>query len=68
MSKWYLKDVDASIAVSHACKENFSLRAKVDPYKWFAIPNAVDTNTFSPNPNLRYPLNTINIVCVSRLT
>lgn len=68
MSKWYLKDVDASIAVSHACKENFSLRAKVDPHTCFCIPNAVDTNKFSPNPNLRYPLNTINIVCVSRLT
>ena len=28
----------------------------------------MDTNKFQPNPSLRYPLNTINIVCISRLT
>lgn len=32
------------------------------------IPNAVDSAKFTPNPGLRYPLNTINIVVVSRLT
>jgi len=31
------------------------------------LPNAVDTNKFTPNPSLRYPLKTINIVVVSRL-
>lgn len=66
--KWYLKDVDAAICVSHACKDNFTLRAKINPYHCFTIPNAVDTNKFSPNPSLRYPLNKINIVCISRLT
>ena len=30
--KWYTKDVDATIAVSHACKENFTLRARLNPY------------------------------------
>ena len=25
MCKWYLKDIDASICVSHACKDNFTL-------------------------------------------
>lgn len=68
MCKWYLKDIDAAICVSHACKDNFTLRAKINPYHCFTIPNAVDTNKFSPNPSLRYPLNKINIVCVSRLT
>jgi len=66
--KWYLKDVDAAICVSHACKENFTLRAKINPHKCFTIPNAVDTIKFSPNPSLRYPLNTINIVCMSRMS
>ena len=53
--------------MSHACKDNFTLRAKLNPYTCFTIPNAVDTNKFSPNPSLRYPLNKINIVCISTL-
>lgn len=68
MIKWAYRDVDAAICVSHACKENFTLRAKLDPQICFTVPNAVDTNKFSPNPSLRFPLNTINIVCISRLT
>ena len=68
LSKWYLKDIDAAISVSHSLKENFTLRAKINPKICFTIPNAVDTNKFAPNPSMRYPLNTINIVCVSRLT
>lgn len=66
--KWYLKDVDAAIGVSHACKDNFVLRAKIDPNICFTIPNAVDTSKFHPNPSLRYPLNKIIIVFVARLT
>jgi phosphatidylinositol glycan class A protein len=31
MCKFYLKEVDAAIAVSHACKDNFTLRAKISP-------------------------------------
>ena len=65
--KWYLKDIDAGIAVSHACKDNFSLRAKISPAIIYTIPNAVDTEKFQPKPSLRFPLKTINIVCVSRL-
>lgn len=65
--KWYLKEVDATIGVSHSCKEHFCLRAKVDPKMCFVIPNAVDTTKFMPNPSLRFPLKTINIVHVSRL-
>ena len=68
MCKWYLKDIDAAISVSHSCRENITLRAKINPKICFTIPNAVDTHKFSPNPSMRFPLNTINIVCVSRLT
>jgi phosphatidylinositol glycan class A protein len=68
LCKWYLKDVDAAIGVSHACKDNFVLRAKIDPNICFTIPNAVDTSKFHPNPSLRYPLNKIIIVFVARLT
>lgn len=68
MAKWYLKDIDATICVSHSLKENFTMRGKVNPHTCFTIPNAVDTNKFAPNPSLRNPLNKINIVCVSRLT
>jgi phosphatidylinositol glycan class A protein len=32
------------------------------------IPNAVDTHRFTPDPSARRPLNTINIVVISRLT
>ena len=48
--KWSFRDLDAAICVSHACKENFVLRAKVDPRKTFTIPNAVDCEKFIPDP------------------
>lgn len=66
--KWSMSDVDASICVSHACKENFTLRIKMNPNICFTIRNAVDANKFLPNPSLRFPIKKINIVCVSRLT
>jgi hypothetical protein len=31
------------------------------------IPNAVDPDKFTPDPSMRFPTNTINIVIVSRL-
>jgi phosphatidylinositol glycan class A protein len=40
---WAFRALDAAICVSHACKDNFVLRAKVDPRKTFTIPNAVDS-------------------------
>lgn len=51
--KWSFRDLDAAICVSHACKDNFVLRAKVDPVKTFTIPNAVDSTRFTPNPLIR---------------
>jgi hypothetical protein len=32
------------------------------------VPNAVDSNKFTPRPFLIYPKGKINIVCISRLT
>lgn len=52
LNKWNLKELDAAIAVSHTCKENFCLRNKIDPNICFAIPNSVDTVKFRP-ANLR---------------
>ena len=50
--KWGLTAIDAAICVSHANKDNLSLRAAVRPDKIFVIPNAVDSSQFKPNPDL----------------
>lgn len=65
--KWVLSDVDACICVSHINKENLALRAAINPSNIYVIPNSVDTSRFIPNPGLRYPVNKINIVVVSRM-
>jgi phosphatidylinositol glycan class A protein len=70
--KWTFRDLDASICVSNACKDNYVLRAKVDPKQTFVIPNAVDFNKFIPNPEIREAElknnpERINIVFISRL-
>ena len=69
---WSFRDLDAAICVSHACKDNFVLRAKYDPTKTFTIPNAVDSQKFSPDPSIREREiaknpDQINIVFISRL-
>ena len=51
--KWSFADLDAAICVSNACKDNFVLRAKINPQKTFTIPNAVDYNKFTPNFAIR---------------
>jgi len=68
MLKFHLAHIDACICVSHANKDNLTLRAAVDPSKIYVIPNSVDTLQFTPNPGLRYPVNMINIVVICRLT
>lgn len=55
---------DHAISVSHTSKENLTLRASFNPYDISVIPNAVDCSRFKPDPSKRYPLNTINIVCI----
>lgn len=68
LMKVILSDTDAAICVSHTCKENLALRAQIDPRIIYTIPNAVDPTKFLPDPSLRYPLNTINIIALCRLT
>ena len=72
--KWTFRDLDAAICVSHACKDNFTLRAKVNPMQTFTIPNAVDSQKFTPNKSIREKEieksgnpDLINIVFISRL-
>ena len=66
--KFFLSDIDAAISVSHTSKENLSMRASLNPHLISVIPNAVDCSRFKPDPSKRYPLNTINIVVICRLT
>jgi len=68
LMKWHLANIDACITVSHINKDNLALRAGVHPKLIYVIPNSVDTTKFTPNPSLRFPKNTINIVSVCRLT
>ncbi len=68
LCKFFLSDIDHIISVSHASKESISLRAQIDPHQISVIPNAVDCHRFKPNPSKRYPLNSINIVFLARLT
>lgn len=67
--KWCLRDLDAAIAVSQACKDNLALRAKIDPGSVFIIPNATDTDKFKPEPAIKAKEKpgVINVVFISRL-
>lgn len=67
LMKFTLSDIDHAIAVSHTCRENLVLRASLAPHSVSAIPNAVDSHRFTPDPSKRRPANTINIVMVTRL-
>ena len=69
LNKWAFKDLDAAICVSQACKDNYSLRYKVNPNNCFTIPNAVDSVRFTPDPEIRKKekVGVINIVYISRL-
>lgn len=66
--KFILSDIDHAISVSHVSKENLSLRASLNPENISVIPNALDCNKFKPDPSLRFPTNTINIVIITRMT
>lgn len=56
------------INVSHAVRENEIIRSNVPISMTSVIPNAIDCNSFTADPSQRFPLGTINIVHVSRLT
>ena len=64
--------LNAAICVSHACRDNLILRAKLDPNKIDVIPNAVDPSKFTPVPEAERLTITsqkkrIKVVVVSRL-
>lgn len=64
--------LNAAICVSHACRDNLILRAKLDPNKIDVIPNAVDPSKFTPVPEedkqtSETEKNRIKVVVVSRL-
>lgn len=65
--KVHLRDVDHCIGVSHTCRLNMASRYSLDLKQTSTIPNAIDPKNFMPDPSKRYPLNTINIVHISRL-
>lgn len=56
----------AVICVSHTCRDNFILRAKMTPSIVHVIPNAVDPTKFTPDPSKRAK-DRITVVVVSRL-
>ncbi|KAL3911079.1 MAG: hypothetical protein SGARI_001817 [Bacillariaceae sp.] len=62
-----LSTLNAAICVSHACRDNLILRAKVDPARVSVIPNAVDPSKFTPDPSQRSDDGRIKVVVVSRL-
>lgn len=64
--KFTLNDVGAVICVSHTCKENTVLRARLDPNKVLVIPNAVILEDFRPSPQIKL-MERIVIVVISRL-
>lgn len=66
VSQTTLATVDAAIGVSHTCRENLILRAKLDPQRVHVIPNAIDPTNFVPDPSKRSP-DRIKVVVVSRL-
>nr|CAD7195565.1 unnamed protein product [Timema douglasi] len=61
-----LADCNHCICVSHTCKENTVLRARMPHRQVSVIPNAVDTAVFTPDPTRRSTLR-ITVVIVSRL-
>ena len=64
-NKFIYCNLDHAICVSHTGKENLFYRTNLDSENISVIPNAVDTNRFTPDPSKRFPLNTINIVISS---
>eukprot|EP01061_Rhynchopus_euleeides_P018268 TRINITY_DN30204_c1_g1_i1.p1 TRINITY_DN30204_c1_g1~~TRINITY_DN30204_c1_g1_i1.p1 ORF type:complete len:518 (+),score=139.30 TRINITY_DN30204_c1_g1_i1:35-1555(+) len=49
--QWSLSHVSHVICVSHTCRANTALRAKILPEKISVIPNATDPAKFTPDPS-----------------
>ncbi len=68
LMEFSLRNASHVIAVSHTLRENLVLRANLSPHDVSAIPNALDTSQFKPNPkNAPNVHEKIVIVVVSRL-
>ena len=71
LMKFSLSFVDHSIAVSHTCRENLVMRAKVDARLVSAIPNAIESSRFKPDLSRRGDgmniSERLNIIMLSRL-
>jgi phosphatidylinositol glycan class A protein len=66
VNKATLSTVGAAICVSHTCRENLIMRAKLDPTIVHVIPNAIDSLEFQPDPSQRSQ-ERVKIVVISRL-
>jgi len=64
--KTTLSTVSSVICVSHTCRDNFIMRVNMDPSIVHAIPNAVDTSKFIPDPSRRVK-DRIKVIVISRL-
>jgi phosphatidylinositol glycan class A protein len=70
-----LSTLNGAICVSHACRDNLILRAKLNPSRITVIPNAVDPPSFAPSDDqndtgigkIGSDDNRIKVVVVSRL-
>ncbi|KAK0416017.1 hypothetical protein QR680_012251 [Steinernema hermaphroditum] len=64
--QYSLSNVDKVICVSHTSKENTVLRGGLSPQKVYVIPNAINTDLFTPDPEL-FHSNQTTVVFVGRL-
>lgn len=64
----HMKKLEHVICVSHAVRENEIIRSTVPIEMTSVIPNAIDCNEFVPDPSMRNPVGTINIVFSARMT
>jgi len=62
-----LASVSKIIAVSNTCRVNLIERFGLRTEKVTTIPNAVDASYFTPDPSLKDPFPTINIIVINRM-
>lgn len=67
LCRFVLSQADDTVAVSHVSRQNVLQRCFLDPSRVHAIPNAVDTTQFRPNPANVRPKGRVNVVVLTRL-
>jgi phosphatidylinositol glycan class A protein len=67
LMRFTMSGLDHAIGVSHICRENLVMRARLPPGDVSTIPNAVDPTRFTPDPNARSRDGRVNVVIMSRL-